>query len=456
MTVEVAAMNRMAVALAADSAVTVSAGRFLKTHDSAIKIFMLSKFHPIGVMVYNNASLLGVPWETIIKLFRRELADRSFETLEEYGQHLIAYLDNNQSLFPLEVQESYYLQVLESEYENIQTEATKELVKRIQEGTINVGESPTEHFLESASDAIRRRLAFWEEQEEVVGFDNLVGTSIVGKLSGKISEIALRVFGTWPIDAPLIEKLREIAVLLVTKNQFAHEGYSGVVIAGFGDSQHYPVLQHYLVGGIYGNRLKHELVGIESISEDSPSSVEAYAYTEMVDNFLHGITSSVLSDLEESVVLIREMPRVLIDEIDELSQDRKEELKQLVHSAGENVADEFSKHVLTKIEFRRQKIMSVIETLPPPDLAQVASTLVSLSSFQQRMSFEHETVGGPVDVAVISKGDGFVWIDRKHYFREDLNHHFFNNYFRTFPNTKRRQNEKESNEEATDSGVNGR
>jgi hypothetical protein len=46
------------------------------------------------------------------------------------------------------------------------------------------------------------------------------------------------------------------------------------------------------------------------------------------------------------------------------------------------------------------------------------------------MSTETETVGGPVDVAVISKGDGFVWIKRKHYFRPELNPGFFSNYFK--------------------------
>jgi len=29
---------------------------------------------------------------------------------------------------------------------------------------------------------------------------------------------------------------------------------------------------------------------------------------------------------------------------------------------------------------------------------------------------QRETVGGPIDVAVLSKGDGFVWIKRKSYF----------------------------------------
>ena len=46
------------------------------------------------------------------------------------------------------------------------------------------------------------------------------------------------------------------------------------------------------------------------------------------------------------------------------------------------------------------------------------------------MSFETATVGGPTDVAMITKGDGFIWIKRKHYFDAALNHHFFANYFK--------------------------
>ena len=41
-----------------------------------------------------------------------------------------------------------------------------------------------------------------------------------------------------------------------------------------------------------------------------------------------------------------------------------------------------------------------------------------------------ETVAGPIDVAVISKGDGFIWIKRKHYFERELNPQFFANYYR--------------------------
>lgn len=61
----------------------------------------------------------------------------------------------------------------------------------------------------------------------------------------------------------------------------------------------------------------------------------------------------------------------------------------------------------------------------------MAEALVNLTSFKRHVSKESETVGGPTDVAIISKTDGFIWIKRKHYFDGNLNRHFLKNYFRS-------------------------
>ena len=119
MTSEVVVMNRLGVVLAADSAVTVDMGKSSKVRDSALKVFMLSKYRPVGVMVYNNASLLGVPLETVIKLFRRDLGTRPFDTLAQYGNELVGFLNENELLFPQSVQDHYFLATLESEYQRI-------------------------------------------------------------------------------------------------------------------------------------------------------------------------------------------------------------------------------------------------------------------------------------------------------------------------------------------------
>ena len=68
--------------------------------------------------------------------------------------------------------------------------------------------------------------------------------------------------------------------------------------------------------------------------------------------------------------------------------------------------------------------------LPKDELAAMAEALVNLTSFKRKVSMQTETVGGPIDVAVISKSDGFIWIKRKHYFEPELNPQFFANYYR--------------------------
>jgi hypothetical protein len=69
-------------------------------------------------------------------------------------------------------------------------------------------------------------------------------------------------------------------------------------------------------------------------------------------------------------------------------------------------------------------IKQAIASLSLSDLSAVAETFLSASQIQKRVNPDLETVGGPVDVAVISKGDGFVWIKRKHYFEERINPSF--------------------------------
>ncbi len=71
----------------------------------------------------------------------------------------------------------------------------------------------------------------------------------------------------------------------------------------------------------------------------------------------------------------------------------------------------------------------MLEFMPKDELAEMAETLVNLTAFKRRMSPTPESVGGPVDVAILSKGDGFVWVKRKHYFQSELNQHFFANYY---------------------------
>ena len=70
----------------------------------------------------------------------------------------------------------------------------------------------------------------------------------------------------------------------------------------------------------------------------------------------------------------------------------------------------------------------VIGNLPFPEMAELAEALVFMESMKERVTTPTESVSGPIDVAIISKGDGFIWIKRKHYFDPKLNPRFFSRH----------------------------
>jgi hypothetical protein len=70
-------------------------------------------------------------------------------------------------------------------------------------------------------------------------------------------------------------------------------------------------------------------------------------------------------------------------------------------------------------------LKQVIGMFSITELSELAETLVSIESLKERVTTPSESVSGPIDVAAISKSDGFVWIRRKHYFKPDLNPRYF-------------------------------
>ena len=107
MTAEVAVLNKSAVALAADSAMTV--GTTGKTYPTN-KLFALTKYRPIGVMIYNSAEFMGIPWETLVKMHREHLGLRGKATVTDYARDFFGYVSND-AICPPEQQRRNLLRI---------------------------------------------------------------------------------------------------------------------------------------------------------------------------------------------------------------------------------------------------------------------------------------------------------------------------------------------------------
>jgi hypothetical protein len=131
MTAEIAIMNKTAIALAADSAVTIEQEKGQKIFNTVNKLFTLSKYHPVGIMIYGNANFMDVPWESITKIYRAQLGKNRFSRLQEYAEDFISFLTENTLLFPETGQRDNFIRSIAGIFFDIKREIDGEVNKKI-------------------------------------------------------------------------------------------------------------------------------------------------------------------------------------------------------------------------------------------------------------------------------------------------------------------------------------
>src|SRR5262249_37620793 len=114
MTAEVAILNQRALVMAADSAATVTLMigdkpqiRYLR---GATKLFQLSAHHPVGIMIYGSTSLHNVPWEILIKDFRKHLGAESYADLSGYSRRFFEFIKNHPTMLPRAMHRQLFLE----------------------------------------------------------------------------------------------------------------------------------------------------------------------------------------------------------------------------------------------------------------------------------------------------------------------------------------------------------
>ncbi|TFH46844.1 MAG: hypothetical protein E4G94_01515 [ANME-2 cluster archaeon] len=425
MTAEIAILNKHGIALASDSAVTMS-GDKIKT--SANKLFALSKFHPVGIMIFGNAELMGIPWETIIKIYRIKLGKKKFEQLNGYAEDFLKFLDCGNPLFPDSVQEEFLLTTVYYHLYYIEEEIEKEVNSVILEND-KITQKEAKKII---STIIKKHYEEWKNAEFISSIPKNHTNDIIEKYGEKIDEAIDEVFQNLPIYKRHFAHLKEIAANLFSKFHILSDHFSGIVIAGFGEKDVFPSIKAYAIEGMVLNKLKYTEYSTDEVNFKTNAYIISFAQDEMVVTFMEGI-DPYYRKLEEDY--LNEIFSEYVDFVtDNLTKyDAKDKI------AFNKILDKISHEILTdyreKLERYRKEvnadsIINVVSMLPKDELAAMAEALVNLTSFKRKVSMQTETVGGPIDVAVISKGDGFIWIKRKHYFKPDLNPQYFSNYYR--------------------------
>jgi len=439
MTAEIAIMNKDAVALASDSAVTIVSGKGRKILTSANKIFELSKYHPVGIMIYGSANFMNIPWEPLIKIYRTKLGIKEFDSLDGYSKDFLNFLEKSNDLMPKKEKTNYVQNSILSYFENIKDDIKDNLNKEL----LKENKLKREDIQKIITDIIDKHLKIWKEPKTIPSISQSTIANFKDIHKNFIRKAKKDVFEKFPLSPKDQRYLNEIAISLFTKfpETLTHAGLSGIVFAGFGKKDIFPSLQSFYFEGCTENFLKYKLDSDRSSKIDFKmgATIIPFAQSEMVHAFMEGIDPELGMGISRFLnTYFKRLPKIIVENIDGLDKEEKENTISKLRIIFKNFLKTYENEMRV---LRREKYSSpvtqVAKIMPKKELAAMAEALVSLTSFKRKVTMEAETVGGPIDVAVISKGDGFIWIKRKHYFDKELNPQFFINYFREKGNEKK-------------------
>ena len=394
MTCEVAVLNKRGIALAADSAVTLTDGdgQRRKIYYTAEKLFSLSPKLPVAIMTYGPAEIMGVPWETVVKMYAQRLDGRRFDRLAAYAQDFLGFIEGADWLFPPAAQKQWFQSLIYNVWKRLYRD---ELDKSMSERT-----KPTrKERLAALTTLIARDHEDWERYPQLACAPSGYGERLCATFADTLDEIECDLFEGLPLPPNMQAALRKTVACVYEKEWFHPADQSRIVIAGMGEAEPFPVLLEYNVGTVAGGVLRHTKTDETRIGEDIDGSVHPFGQGAIINSLVSGIHPRVYRQIVETVV--RAAHEDCEDE-DDPEEIRAEE-KQLHESLYEEVVGPYSKPLL-----------AAVSALPRQDLAKMAEALVSLTAFLMRMTADQDdTVAEPVDVALLSKGDGFVWVKHK-------------------------------------------
>lgn len=175
---------------------------------------------------------------------------------------------------------------------------------------------------------------------------------------------------------------------------FSHD--ATLVFVGFGDDELFPAEQVIECGGVLNDQVRVLSWDYTAISNSCASVITPFGQTEAVNTFLRAYNStfrSVAHDRLETAFneLAEQMPS---------DNDDAERIEAMRKQQQSELADDFDR---VSWDQYVSPMLDTVQGLPPPEFTRMAESLVGLQVLRQLTQAEMETVGGPIDVAVIER-----------------------------------------------------
>lgn len=423
MTAEIAVLNKECAALAADSMVTINTVDGSKTYNNSNKLFTLSKLHPVGVLTWGGTDIQTVPTELLIKEFRKSLHADSREHLSAYSADFVDFLRTKTPWGPDEDN---------ANFRSLVSSHIDDIVQRFMARCEADNMSPERRLLNlDGGKLFDEVLEEFSAQVTAAGANELLSgldkAGIQKHYPDALPKIVTADLEGLSPSQDQIDSLINVVVSAILSNMTS-EMSCGIAVAGYGEQDYYPAIVRQEIEGFICGVLKVAKQMESNITLRVNGMILPLAQRAPADTFISGVDPGYQKFINDSISeLFPGIATEAATHFGVIDADLTESLKALL----EEKAKVFNRALVRR---RHEKfirpLLDTVALLDRSEMAALAENLVSITALKQKVTLETETVGGAIDVAVISKHDGFIWIKRKHYFTADRNPFFLQNYLR--------------------------
>jgi len=196
-------------------------------------------------------------------------------------------------------------------------------------------------------------------------------------------------------------------------SEFFYYG-SGLVFIGYGSKDLYPSYHSIYVSGIFDGRLRYFVDDHDGISNETKAIIQPFAQDDVMMTMMKGIAPEFLSAVRKyHQSSLDKLKSMFVDEIKK-SDVSPEILEKVENISTEDIQKEHSEKLSQFINDNYvDGIVDAVESFNIEDMSNMAENLISITNLQRHFTSSEETVGGPVEVAVITRSGGFKWIKHR-------------------------------------------
>jgi len=393
MTCQVILGNGHGLAIASDTTVTID-GR--STHDTAQKIHPMRLPHRMAVLHAGSVNFHGMPYGVLIEEWIHSLGDVQLRYVDAYVNSFVDWLtDNLERISRSEDRDYHTLYAVRNWIDG--------LWRRIKTHLETVGE---EHHVWATTQFLRGEVERVRDFSPLDGYGAPEATAAMNYLWTFGGDISISAsIEHWFDDIPRNEEIDQLIhdyiLAGLEKNVAPSGGPATITFVGFGSEELYGAKGVINIGGALQGKVARFKYGVESVIQYSPRQIfDCQGQSEAIYDFLYGYSDSLLNKVGSKI----EAPR------DSSSDDESE------HAGDMGQLEPLSAVLMREAESESQEtrlrsFRATVSALPILSLAETARRLVGIQSLHLMIQGEIESVSKESQTAVITRSDGFKYID---------------------------------------------